>query len=104
MAIADRILASSHITMYVTFQAMAVYGQLSKPTTPEDPSPDDPSNKKMTPPSDESIESHEIKRSERTHAEGTRMDYDVLNTQWQQVSEPSHFTAANSPTRKRDFS
>ena len=87
-------------------QAMAVYSQVSKPSTPEDPNPDDPNDRKMTPPSDESIESHDIKRSEGMHTEGqgAKMDYDVLNTHWQQVSEPTHFTAANSPTRKRDFS
>ena len=83
-----------------------MYSQVSKPITPEDPNPDDPKDRKMTPPSDESIESHDMKRSEGMHTEGqgTKMDYDVLNTHWQQVSEPSHFTAANSPTRKRDFS
>lgn len=84
-------------------QAMAVYSQVSKPTTPDDP--DDPNDRKITPPRDESSESHDNQRPEVTHAEsaGTRMDHNVLDTQWQQVSEPTHFTAASSPTRKRDF-
>lgn len=85
---------------------MAVYTQVSKTPAPDDPAPDDPDNRKMTLLSNESSEPHDHKVLEVMNAkgEGTRMDHDVLNTHWQQVPEPSHFTAANSPTRKRDFS
>ena len=85
---------------------MAVYTQVSKTPEGDDPAPDDPNNRKMTPSSNESLELHHNKDPEVTNvrSEGTRMDHNVLNTHWQQVSEPSHFTAANSPTRKRDFS
>ncbi|XP_028411191.1 stomatin-like protein 2, mitochondrial [Dendronephthya gigantea] len=85
-------------------QAMAVYNQVSKPTTPDDP--DDPSDRKIKPHSNETLESHDNQRSDTMHSEdsGTRMDHNVLNTDWQQVKEPTHFTAASSPTRKRDFS
>ena len=82
---------------------MAVYSQVSKPTTPDDPPPDDPRNRKITPPSNEALESHDNERPNVTHTEsaGTRKDHDVLNSL---MSEPTHFTAASSPTRKRDFS
>lgn len=79
---------------------MAVYNQVSKPNSPNDQGPDDPNDKKIN-----SESSHESRNPEVTHIEneGTRMDHNVLSGQWHQVSEPTHFTAASSPTRKRDF-
>ena len=96
-------------------QAMAVYGQLARPSTPNDDTPNDPDNRRSTQPqtnSSEPSQNHKMVDSSRSKSEaGTESkvdarEHDVFYSQWKQVpssSEPPHFTAATSPTRKRDF-
>lgn len=101
-------------------QAMAVYGQVTKPSSPTDHTPTEPSNRRFKPPSNDSPESHHDNKTETmqdysgskneitstaTKIQDSR-EHSVHSSQWQQVaplSQTSHFTAASSPTRKREF-
>ncbi|WP_395239520.1 hypothetical protein, partial [Salmonella sp. s54412] len=91
--------------------AMAVYGQLTKPSYPSSPD-EEPTNKGTR------LSSSNLSDSDRTEnsfgsENGTKaelkmdtQEHNVSSSQWQQIpelSQTSHFTAADSPTRKRDF-
>lgn len=96
-------------------QAMAVYGQLTRPSPPNDDTPNDgPDDRRISKSAtnfSERSQNHKTETVRKSQA-GTESnldsrEHDVFYNQWKQgapSSEPSHFTAANSPTRKRDFS
>ena len=109
----QEILSEQYIFLYT--QAMAVYGQLARPSSPNDDTPNDPDNRRSTQPptnSSELSQNNKTVDSPRSKSEagtGSKVDareHDVFYSEWKQVpssSEPPHFTAATSPTRKRDF-
>ncbi|XP_046864879.1 stomatin-like protein 2, mitochondrial [Xenia sp. Carnegie-2017] len=86
-------------------QAMAVYNQVSKPTLSSEPPSDDPNDGTKNRPSYNEKDGLKDNSLESTQNENDsiKMDYNESNTEWGRMSEPSHFTVAGSPTRKRDF-
>lgn len=84
---------------------MAVYNQVSKPTLSSEPPSDEPNDGTRNRPSHNEKDGLKDNSLEPTQNENDsiKMDYNESNTEWGRMSEPSHFTVAGSPTRKRDF-